>query len=80
MSTDRKHDGDPKLRALIQQMAQYPLRPGQMLLLGPRSVAYLTGDYVRAPWALDQTLAPGGRLLPDKHVLDEIEWKSVTAT
>lgn len=68
--------GDQRLRALIQQMAQYPLEPGQMLLLGPKSVAYLTGDAVRAPWCVDQRLAPGGKLLPDKHVLNEREWRT----
>ncbi len=41
---------DPKTRALIQMRAEYPLEPGQMLFLGPKSVAYVTGDWRRAPW------------------------------
>lgn len=52
-------------RALISVMAEWPLKPGQMLFLGPRSVAAITsGDYHPAK-------------LVDKWVLDKSEWAVV---
>lgn len=49
-------------RAVISVMKDYPLKPGQMLLLGPQSVRLLS-----TPGAF------AGRL-PDKLVLDRNEW------
>lgn len=52
----------PEDAAVLSMMADYPLEPGQMLLLGPRSVAILTGgEEFRGK-------------LPDKHVLERKEW------
>ena len=62
-------------RAIIQQMASYPLKPGQALYLGPLSVAFLAGDYVKAPWVIPNgPKAPGGKRLPDLRVLERNEW------
>lgn len=61
--------------ALLRHMHDYPLERGQMLLLGPLSCAYLTGDWRRAPWAIPGEKAPGGKLLPDKHALEKNEWR-----
>ena len=63
MATQRRQYTQQELaeRALIVSMADYPLKPGQMLLLGPRSVAMLTkGGFA-------------GKL-PDKFVLEREEW------
>lgn len=57
----------PEDRALIEMMRDgelFPLKPGQMLLLGPRSIAILVG----------RVEFKGGKL-PDKHVYKESEWK-----
>ncbi len=61
-------------KAVLQVLHDYPLEPGQMLLLGPLSVAYVSGDHVRAPWLMPGVAAPGGRRLPDKHVIEKTEW------
>lgn len=53
-------------RALISVMRDYPLEPGQMLLLGPQSVRILS-----TPGAF------AGKL-PDKLILDKSEWKGIT--
>lgn len=50
--------------ALFEAMRDMPLKPGQMLLLGPRSVAMLTGKAKYQP------------PLPDKFVLERSEWAS----
>jgi hypothetical protein len=63
-------------KAVLHQMRDYPLERGQMLLLGPLSVAYLRGDWRRAPWLIKGERAPGGKMLPDKHVLEEREWRA----
>lgn len=52
-------------RALISAMANYPLKSGQMLLLGPKSVALLS-----TPGAYNG-------VLPDRHILDRREWSVV---
>lgn len=62
-------------KSVLLMMAEYPLEPGQALWLGPLSVAYLSGDYVKAPWLLPDMKAPGGKLLPDKLVLEKTDWK-----
>lgn len=49
-------------RAVISVMKDYPLKPGQMLLLGPKSVKLLS-----TPGAF------AGKL-PDKLVLDRDQW------
>lgn len=49
---------DKRDRAVLSVMKDYPLQPGQMLLLGPKSVAMLSG----------QVEFNGS--LPDKLVLD----------
>lgn len=49
-------------RAVISVMKDYPLKPGQMLLLGPQSVKLLS-----TPGAF------AGKL-PDKLVLDRDQW------
>lgn len=54
----------PADRALLSAMADYPLKPGQMLLLGPKAVAVLTG--------VEQFK---GRFV-DKHVYEASEWSS----
>lgn len=53
----------PEERALLSVMSDYPLKPGQMLLLGPKSVHILTSGM---EWA-----GP----LPDKHIYEKVEWK-----
>lgn len=52
--------------ALYQAMADYPLKPGQALWLGPKSVKILA--------------EPNGfkGRLPDKLVLERHEWQSVS--
>ncbi len=52
-------------RAVISVMKDYPLQPGQMLLLGPRSVKILS-----TPGVFNGSL-------PDKLVLDRGEWAVV---
>lgn len=61
-------------RAVLLAMRDYPLEPGQMLLLGPLSVAYLGGDYTRAPWLMPGVEPPRRGRLPDKHVIEKAEW------
>lgn len=53
---------DQRDRALISAMHSYPLKRGQMLLLGPQSVRILS--------------TPGAfaGVLPDKLVLERSEW------
>lgn len=56
---------DPPLsvadKSVISVMRDWPLEPGDMLLLGPRSVTILgNGAYAGS--------------LPDKHVLKKSEW------
>lgn len=63
-------------KAMFIAMRNYRLQPGQMLLLGPLSVAFLTGDHVRAPWVLPGVSAPGGKMLPDLHVIERGEWEA----
>lgn len=55
-----KHD-----RAVLSVMKDYPLKPGQMLFLGPKSVAALT----------DGAYDPGR--MTDKMVLDKSDWAVV---
>lgn len=62
-------------KAVLIAMRDYPLEPGQMLLLGPLSVAYLGGDYEKAPWLMPHVKAPNGKRLPDKFVLERAEWE-----
>jgi hypothetical protein len=40
-----------------------------MLLLGPLSVAYLKGNYERAPWLMPHVAPPGGKRLPAREFL-----------
>ena len=55
-------------------MKDYPLKPNQALWLGPLSVAYLAGDYTKAPWLIPNgPRAPNGKRLPDLLVLDKTE-------
>lgn len=56
---------DKRDRAVLSVMKDYPLQPGQMLLLGPKSVAMLSGQ------------AEFNGSLPDKHVLDRSDWAVV---
>lgn len=51
--------------AFIHAMARIPLQPGQMLLLGPRSVAILS------------TPGTGKTRLPDMWIIDKSEWGMV---
>lgn len=53
-------------KLIVRMMHDYPLEPGQMLLLGPRSVAVLTGDGEFK-----------GRL-PDKYIYSKEEWTCKT--
>lgn len=56
----------PEGRALIEMMRDgelFPLKPGQMLLLGPRSIAILVG----------RVEFKGGKL-PDKFIIEKGEW------
>lgn len=64
-------------KAVLIAMHEYPLKPGQMLWLGPLSVAYLKGDHNKAPWLMPHVKAPGGKRLPDKLVLEREEWEGV---
>lgn len=66
MRRRREYTETEKLeRALISVMAEWPLKPGQMLFLGPRSVAAITsGDY-------------HPRQLTDRYILDKSEWAVV---
>lgn len=61
---------------VMKALAEYPLKSGQMMLLGPLSIAYLRGDVLKAPWLFDAKRypAPGGKLLPDKHIFEKQEW------
>lgn len=67
-------DNNATTARLIEVMRSQKLEPGQMLLLGPLSVAYITGDYVRAPWVIQSVKPPDGKRLPDKHILEKEEW------
>ncbi len=51
-------------RAVISVMRDYPLEPGQMLLLGPRSVKILS-----TPGAFSGSL-------PDKLIIEKSEWNA----
>lgn len=52
-------------RALLSVMKDWNLKPGQMLFLGPKSVAAITsGDYHPAK-------------MVDKYILDRHEWSVV---
>lgn len=53
---------DKRDRAVLSVMKDYPLKPGQMLLLGPKSVAMLSGQ------------AEFNGSLPDKLVLERADW------
>lgn len=48
-------------RAVLTLMHDYSLKPGQMLLIGPRSIALLIEGTFRGK-------------LPDKHVIEKSEW------
>lgn len=61
-------------KPVLLRMAEYPLQPGQMLLLGPLSCAYLRGDWRKAPWLIKGEAAPGGKLLPDLFKIEKSEW------
>jgi hypothetical protein len=50
-------------RALISVMADWPLKPGQMLFLGPKSVAALMDERGYDP-----------RQLVDKFIIEKSEW------
>lgn len=54
---------DKRDRAVLSVMKDYPLQPGQMLLLGPKSVAMLSGQ-----------LEFDGNL-PDKLILERDQWQ-----
>ncbi len=60
---------------VLQAMANFPLKPGQALWLGPLSCAYLKGDYIKAPWLLPNVAPPNNNRLPDKLVLERNEWQ-----
>lgn len=53
---------DKRDRAVLSVMKDMPLKPGQMLLLGPKSVAILSG----------QVEFNGS--LPDKLILERSDW------
>lgn len=53
-------------RALISVMKDWPLKPGQMLFLGPKSVAALMDERGYNP-----------RQLTDKYIIDKSEWSVV---
>lgn len=58
-------EAEKRDRALISVMKDWNLKPGQMLFLGPRSVAAITsGDY-------------HPRQLTDRYILDRHEWAVV---
>lgn len=59
---------------LYDQMSAVKLEPGQMLFVGPLSVAYITGDFAKAPWLMPHVPPPGGKRLPDKFILNREEW------
>lgn len=63
-------------KAVLTAMHDYPLEPGQMLLLGPLSVAYLSGDHFKAPWLLPSYKPPGGKMLPDLLKIEKSEWNA----
>lgn len=64
MSKQRNYTpGQQAERALISVMADWPLEPGQMLLIGPRSVRVLTSRGAYDPSKLIDTL-----------VLEREEW------
>lgn len=63
-------------KAVLLALHDYPLRPGQMLLMGPLSIAYISGDFKLAPWLMPHVRAPGGNRLPDKHVIEKTEWNA----
>ncbi len=63
-------------KAVLSLMRDYPLKPGQALYLGPLSVAYLKGDYVKAPWLLPHVAPPAEGRLPDKLVLERSDWQA----
>lgn len=50
-----------KEKAVLHAMRDYPLERGQMLFLGPLSVAYIKGDWRKAPWVI-----PGEKALERK--------------
>lgn len=50
-------------RAVYAAMSEYELKKGQMLLLGPQSIAILTGAFIHE-----------GGALPDKVVYERKEW------
>lgn len=56
---------DKRDRAVLSVMKDWPLKPGQMLFLGPKSVAALT----------DGAYDPGR--MTDKMVLDKSDWAVV---
>lgn len=56
---------EKKDRAILSVMKDWPLKPGQMLLLGPKSVAALTNRDLNA-------FDPAA--MTDKYVLDKSEW------
>lgn len=49
-------------KAVVTSMAEFPLKKGQMLLLGPQSIAVLTGKQMFT-----------GKLV-DKVVIEKPEW------
>lgn len=55
---------DKRDRAVLSVMKDYPLQPGQMLLLGPKSVAMLSGQ------------AEFNGSLPDKLILERADWST----
>lgn len=55
-------------RAILTAMVNFPLKPGQMLLVGPKSVAIMAGEGTFT-----------GRL-PDTYVIDRSEWADLTGT
>lgn len=58
-------EAEKRDRAVLSVMKDYPLQPGQMLLLGPESVRLLS-----TPGAFAGSL-------PDKIVLDKSDWSVV---
>lgn len=63
-----------KEKAVLHAMRDYPLERGQMLFLGPLSVAYIKGDWRKAPWVIPGEKAPGGKMLPDLFKIEKTEW------
>lgn len=69
MTVQRLRDtkGSKADKAVLYTMAEWPLEPGQMLLLGPKSVKSLSSGAYKGP-----------RTLTDLMVLERKDWKPKT--